>query len=298
MSDKSFSKKQIELRITLAEGSFGGKGSEVVINGLPVDVRVTKTGGAEKPSASISVQGLAYEKMEQLTTLAFRPLKSRKNRVAVFAGDENEGLSQVFAGEIVTAMADFNRAPDVGFLIEAISGYYPQLIAAGPQSVVGDAPVADVIKQQADVMGYDFDNQGVTTRIKNCILNGSPMQKAFQAARQCGATLLIDDTTLVLLPPGKEREGDTIVLSDTSGLVGYPTFDNDGVNAVCLYNKGLKIGGQIEIRSVVPKASGFWRIVKLEHSLSAFTTQPGDWFSSISASYLAENTASNQQGTV
>jgi hypothetical protein len=294
----SFTLKQIEVRITLAAGSFGGKGTEKVFNGLPVTVEVKKTGGDEKPSCDISIGGMAYSDMEQLTTLAFRPLQTRKNLVAVFAGDTESGLSQVFAGEITTASANFNEAPEVKFNIEAISGYYPSLKPAGPQTITGSAPVADIISQQAKEMGYEFRNEGVTTKLTNTILNGTPMQKARAAANQAGATLLIDDMTLVLLPPGKERKGTTVLLSDQSGLMGYPSFSSDGIELDALYNPAFQIGGLVEVKSIVPKASGLWRVTKLEHKLSANDPNADDWTSSIEAVYVSEKTASTPQGTV
>lgn len=294
----SFTHKIIEVRIILAAGSFGGKGTEKVINGLPVTVEVSKTGGDEKPSCKVSIGGMKYDDMEQLTTLAFRPLQTRKNLISVFAGDEESGLTQVFAGEIASASADFNNAPDVKFDIEAISGLYPSLTPAGPQTIAGDASVADIVQQQAQVMGYGFENNGVTAKLTNTILNGSPMQKARAAANQAGVTLLIDDDKLVLLPPGKERKGTTILLSDKSGLSGYPSFSSDGITLESLYNPAFQIGGLVEVQSIVPKASGLWRITKLEHKLAAFDPSADDWTSSIEAVYVSEKTASTPQGSV
>lgn len=293
----SFSIKQIEVRITLSAGSFGGKGTEKVFNGLPVSVEVSKTGGDEKPTCKVSIGGMAYSDMEQLTTLAFRPLQARKNLIAIFAGEAG-ALSQVYAGEITKASADFNNAPDVKFDIEAMSGYYPSLIPAGPQSIVGDAPVADIVSQQAKAIGYEFRNEGVTTSLKNTILNGTPMEKARAAARQAGANLLIDDNTLILLPPGKECKGTTILLSDKSGMIGYPSFSSDGITIDALYNPAFQLNGLIEVKSIVPKASGLWRITKLEHKLAANDPNADDWTSSIEAVYVSENTASTPQGTV
>ena len=294
----SFTLKQIEIRITMAAGSFGGGGTEKVINGLPCEVKVKKTGGDEKPSCNVSIGGMAYNDMEQLTTLAFRPLQTRKNLIAIYAGDTENGLSQVFTGEITSAAADFNVAPDVRFEIEAITGYYPSLKPAGPQTIAGDASVADIVEQQATEMGYAFENGGVTTRLHNTILNGTPMQKAKAAARQAGATLLVDDNTLVLLPPGKERKGTTVLLSDNSGMIGYPTLSSDGISVDALYNPAFKIGGLIEVKSIVPKASGTWRITKLEHTLCANDPDGEDWKSSIDAVYVSDKSASTPQGTV
>ena len=293
----SFTIKQIEVRITLAAGSFGGKGSEKVINGLPVSVDVSKTGGDEKPTCKVSIGGMTYSDMEQLTTLAFRPLQSRKNLIAIFAGEAG-ALSQVFAGEITKASADFNNAPDVKFDIEAMSGFYPSLVPAGPQSIAGNAPVADIISQQAKLMGYEFRNEGVSTNLSNTILNGTPMEKARAAAKQAGANLLIDDNTIILLPPGKERKGTTVLLADNSGMMGYPSFSSDGISVEAIYNPAFQLNGLIEVKSIVPKASGLWRITKLEHKLSANDPGADDWTSSIEAVYVSDKSASTPQGTV
>ena len=293
-----FSVKQIEVRITLGKGTFGGKGSEKVINGLPVRVRISKPGGKDKNKAKIGIGGMAYADMEQLTTLAFRPLQTDKNLIAVYAGDAESGLSQVFSGEITTASADFNRAPDPVFNIEAMAGYYPALIAAGPQSVAGTMSAADFIAMQAQAAGYSFDNQGVTSQIKDCIFNGSPVQKAQSCAAQVGATLLIDDNAFILLPPGQARKGDAVVLTPQTGMIGYPTFSSDGIEVTAVFDPAFQLGGLIQVESVVPKASGVWRITKLEHSLSANEPGDGRWESRIFAAYEANRQASSVQGTV
>ena len=233
----SFTKKKIEVRIALASGTFGGKGTEKVIRNLPVVAEIEKVAGKDKPKTKIVVQGMSYSDMEQLTTLAFQKLSTANNQIAVFAGDEFEGLSQVFAGEITEASADFNKSPDVEFQIQAMAGYYPALIPASPQSYAGDIPVSDIISQQAKIMGYDFKNEGVTTRLKNCILNGSPMMKARSAANQAGSSLLVDDNTLILMPKNGERKGTTVKLTQNSGLIEYPKFNNDGIQVKALFNK-------------------------------------------------------------
>lgn len=293
-----FSIKQIEVRITLAKGSFGGKGTEKVINGLPVRVRISKPGGKDKSKARIAIGGMNYADMEQLTTLAFRPLQTDKNLIAVYAGDADTGLSQIFAGEITTASADFNRTPDVIFNIEAMAGYYPALIAAGPQSVSGSMSAADFIAQQAQAAGYAFDNQGVTAQVQNCIFNGSPVQKAQACAAQVGATLLIDDNTFILLPPGKARKGNAVMLTPQTGMLGYPTFSSDGIEITAVFDPAFKLGGLVQVESIVPKASGVWKVTKLEHSLSANEPGDGRWESRITAAYQASKQASSTQGTV
>ena len=284
----SYTKKQIEVRIALASGSFGGKGTEKVIRSLPVVASIEKVAGKDKPKTKITILGLPYEDMEQLTTLAFQKLKTANNLISVWAGDEQEGLSQVFAGEITEASADFNKSPNVEFNIEAMAGYYPSLIPASPQSYAGDIAVSDIVSQQAGIMGYEFKNEGVTTRMKNCILNGSPMAKARAAANQAGAVLIVDDKQLILMPKNSERKGTTVKLTKTTGLLDYPKFNNDGIQLTAIFNKNFQLGGTIEVESIVPKATGVWKIVKMTHTLAANSPDNGKWQTEIEAQYIGE----------
>jgi hypothetical protein len=288
---KSFTKKVIELQIILGQGDFGGapgeagvSGNTRTIMGLPVEAEIKKPGLPDKNSASIKVTNLRYEDMEQLTMLAFKPLELKKNMIRVRAGDDGGDLSVAFEGEISSASADFNTAPDVVMKFEAQSGIYPQLKAAGPVSVAGEASAAQLIEQQATEMGYKFENQGVSGSVRNAVFNGSPMKKAQDIAAQVGCEMIVDDGIIIIMKPGAARQGNAVLLTRDTGMIGYPTFNQDGIVCRCLYNPELQQGGLIKIDSLVPRASGTWKIVNLTHKWTAFKNGP--WESNIEAHYV------------
>lgn len=291
----SFTQKNIEVRITLDANSFGGKGTEKLISGLPVSVRVTKITGAQASNAQISVSGMAYEDMAQLTTLAFRPLENRNNKIAIYAGDDVEGLSLIFAGEIYTAYADFNSSPVPKFEIEALCGMYGNLKAVGPQTVATNVPVSKLIEQQAKEIGYAFRNEGVTTQITNAIFNGSPVQKMKAMAKHVGADIIIEDNSVLLLPKNVSRKGSPIFISAQSGMIGYPSFSGFGLEVKTIFNPAYLVKSDIEVQSVVPKASGRWRIEKTEHILSANFPKGGPWESALTCTFVSNKTSGAQQ---
>lgn len=125
----SFSIKSIEVRVTLGKGTFSEGGNTKIIEGLACDVAIQKPGLPEKNSASVKIWGLKYEDMAQLTMLAFKPLESQHNLISIKAGVRGQNLALVFAGEITSAFADFNTAPDECMEFEADSGSYPHQIA-------------------------------------------------------------------------------------------------------------------------------------------------------------------------
>ena len=86
-----------------------------------------------------------------------------------------------------------------------------------------------------------------------------------------------------MIPWDKPR-GDAVLLKADSGLIGYPSFTQDGITCTCFYNSRLKLGGQIKIESIVPRATGYWKITKLSHELAAYTE--GRWMSKIDGTYL------------
>lgn len=272
----SFTLKTIKLTLTYS-------GKQQVIEGLACDVNVTKPGLPEKNSASVSVWGLKYAAMEQLTMLAFRPLESEKNQITIEAGTKGEQLHTVFKGEITSASADFNESPDVSMKFECESGAYPQQIAEPVLTVDGEAKASDLFSQFAGGMGYSFKDEGLTTSVKDTWYSGSPFHKAYKLARDIDCELYVDDDEVIVMPLGQARKGNAVLLNKDSGLIGYPVFNQDGISCTCLYNPDLQYGGLVKIESIVPKATGTWRIVKLSHNLSAYKPGGGPWESQIEA---------------
>ena len=283
--------KTIKTTIILGEGEFEGGGNTKIIEGLATTVQVTKAGLPEKNSAEVRIQGLKLSDMEQLTFLSFLPGEYRKNHILIEAGDKGGELSVVFKGDITAASADFSTAPDVTMKFNALTAGWSVLVADSPTSVQGEATAESLIKQFAEQAGFNFINEGVTESVKNATFNGSPVQKAEQVADEVGCELLMDDETWTIQPWDKPR-GDAVLLKSESGMIGYPSFTQDGISCECFYNPRLQLGGQIKIESIVPRASGYWKITKLSHDLAAYTQ--GRWVSRIDGMYLPENAEEEQ----
>ena len=282
---QSYTIKRLRVDVTLGEGTFDGANNTKSFTGLEMTVSIEKPGAPDKNKAKVTITGMALDDMRQMTMLAFKPLQRQKNLLAIYAGDDENGMNMCFAGEITTASADFSGAPTIKMNIEAAAGAYPALKASSPVAVQGTQTAAELVEMFAKESGYAFENKGVTASVKNAVFNGSPIEKAQAVARQVGAELIIDDNTFVLLPWDKGRNGDNAVkMSADAGMLGYPSFGADGISVKCLYNPALELGGLIEVDSVVPGASGTWKITKLTHNLAANSRNSGNWFSEMDAS--------------
>lgn len=275
-----FSVKTVRITIQLRKGEFDNGGNTVIIEGLPVSVTVTKQGGEAKNKASVTVDNLKLETATQLTTLAFKRLETYNNVIQIDAGSQGAELSTIFIGEITSAVPVMSDSKLL-LKIEALAGYYPALIPSTPTSVQENTTVEKLMKQFADEAGYSFENKGITASIANSVFIGSPVEKAKTLARQADVDLLIDDNKFTIQPFEAPKDGQIPLLSRSTGLIGYPSFSNEGINCKSVFNDKLKVGGYFKLESILPHASGEWQITKVEHRLEAYTPNSGTWESDV-----------------
>jgi hypothetical protein len=280
----TFSAKTIRVTVTLGQGVFSEGGNTRIIEGLATQALVEKPGLPDKNNARVSIQGLNYAAIAEMTMLAFRPQESHRNLIRIEAGEQGRALSTVFSGEILSATADFNAAPDVRMEFVADTGSWPQQIAASPVTTDGVAQAEKLFAQFSAEAGYAYRNEGVTASVSNAWFSGSPIAKMQKLARDIGCELIIDDEEVVTMNANTPRAGNAVLLSKDSGLIGYPNFNQDGIVCKCFFNPHLKFGGLVRVESLVPRATGSWRISKLTHALAAYSDGP--WESSIEAEYV------------
>lgn len=277
-----FTKKKIRLEITLQYGKFGNGTNTVVIEDLPMSVSIKKEGFPSMNTAKIFVTGLSSELMEALTFLNYRILTINRNYISIYAGDES-GMSLAFAGEISLAKPNFNNAPSVRMEFDAFTGYSSRMVAAPPLSIKGNIPVSDICSQIAEKMGFNFVNDGVNKIAKNPRLSGSDMNKLINLAKDYNIGITVDDGTVRIFNKGAS---DRVMLSvsDENGLIGYPSFEQNGISCSVEYTPNVRLWDKFEIQTVLSKASGQWFIQSIEHRLDA-NIQGGLWQTDLKGSY-------------
>lgn len=280
----SFIKRSIEIHLTLSKGNFGD-GNTKVIRDLGMSASVQKLGPPDFPKASVEIYGMALDEIQALTSLSFHPFKTSRNFINIYAGDNVSGMSEVFAGSIVSAHGDFSGCPEHKLVIDAEAGFWGRVYAQGPGVVSGVQDAASYVARQAAAAGMTFSNEGVSARLRNCIFHGSPIEQARQVAAQIGADLLIDDEQMILLPKNGHRKGMIPLLSAQSGLLGYPAVTGDGIECRSIFNPAYRFAGLFRLETVVPKAKGEWRCVKLTHKLAANMAKDCPWESTLTGYY-------------
>lgn len=277
----SFTEKQLVVTILL-------DGEQLSFPGFATTVHIQKQGAPELPRANVQIFGLSEAKLAQLTLLSFDGLSLRPNRIQIMAGDSESGMSICFEGEITNSAPDFNAAPSPVLNIEAITAAYPKLLPQSPVSISGSQAVEDLMESLASEAGLTFRNEGVSTSLSNCTINGDPISKMQWVADTIGADLIFDDKAVILVPrDGTRGQLLTVTaINSQTGQIGYPSFDSMGIRCSCFFRPDLMVAGYCRIESSLPRASGVWKIYSVDHDLSANLPSGGPWTSTIAGTWM------------
>lgn len=289
----SFSnKKQLRFVITLGTGKFGSSNNDTVtLQGFRAIAEIDKAGGMMMGTLKAKIYGVTQADMNSITTLQWKPQTWIPNTVEVFAID-GTAETLIFAGNIINAWADYQSMPDVFLHIQAQAAFYGGLKAIPPRSFKGAIDVAQIMSQIAVDLGCTFENNGVGTQLTDVYLPNTALEQAKDLARAAGCNLYLDDKVLAITPPNVPRKAPIPVISPSSGLIGYPTFDGVGVNFQVLFNPGVTFGGLIRLESSIKdtlekaaipidgRAIGEWIVTSVAHRLES--EKPGGaWYSTI-----------------
>jgi hypothetical protein len=242
-------------------------------------------GGEAQNEARIKIYGLPLNVINQLTVVGCLQNQIRsKNRITVFAGDTPDAMTMVYSGTIFEAYGDFNSAPDVALEITAHASMEAAMTIAKATSLKDVAKVEFVMKQLANSIGYELQNDGVTETVTGYFY-GAVKSQIDQCAREAGIEYSFDTTKKLLkIRPmfgSFDKGSPPVVVSPSTGMVGYPTASSAGLIVKTLFNPKIKLGHQIEIKgSQVTAANGVWTVNQVSHELES-NVQNGRWFTNI-----------------
>lgn len=278
----SFTRKRIDVTVTLGTGQFGDSGSNVVtLSGLRVHAGIQVYGGEAMPQAQLRIFGLPLDMINQLTTIG--PINSAimfNNAVLVAAGDDETGMQTIYSGTIWQAWGEFQGTPDAPLNITGLGGLAAALKPVGALSYPGSADVATIMQTLAQSMGLAFENNGVSVQLSNPYFPGTALAQLRACARAADIYFAIDRGTLAIWPKDGARGGDEPLISPATGMVGYPTFASNGLSLTTLFNPSIKPGGVVQVDSALKVACGKWTVLQVSHSLQSETPN-GQWFTTI-----------------
>ncbi len=276
-----FLRKCIDLKFELLNKAFAATGQNIVtLKGMRVSAQISKAGGMGHNCAQVRVFGLSMSLANQISTLGKVPYKERGNKITILPYDEGTMPAVAFYGDISQAWVDMQSAPDVSLTVEAFTGMVEQMRPLPPTSYAGAVDAATVLASIAGQMSWTFKNNGASVMLSNPYYAGTGREQAYACAHDAGINITMDDgDVLEIWPEGGSRGGAVPLVSADTGMVGSPSYTQQGLSVQCLYNPAIQSGGKIKVQSgILPQANGTWWVQSLAHNIES-ETPGGAWFS-------------------
>ena len=286
----SYQQRLLQFAVTLAPnqgtgqpvGFAGSNSNTATFEGFRASVRIENVGAPAKVRARALIYGMNDSTMQQLAVLGIVFNSVQKNSIVISAGNPKSGFSPVFGGTIWSAMPEYNKAPDVPFVLEAQSGYINQVVPIPASSFPQPTDVATMMAGFAAQIPVGFENNGVTVQLPPSYFPGTLEQQIRRAARAANinAEIVDGDTKLAIWPMGGSRTTLTSspLVSKDTGMIGYPTLSPNGYMIVKkIFDPQISFGGTIQVQSSrVPQANRSWVVQKMDLELDSLIPK-GHW---------------------
>lgn len=266
----AFTEKSLIVTLILGQGEFEGGGNTKTISGLRVSATIHMQGGVSQGYGQITIWGLPLSTMNQLSNVGSTWAgRQYRDRIIIKGGDVGKE-SEIYQGDIVIAMVDGNAQPEVSLQVTTQPCVYYRLAPTTPISINGSSDVAGMMKTLAGKMGLTFENSGVASKISNAYYAGSAWAQAAALARDAGIEWIVDKGKMIIVPANGNRETSSIpVISPSTGMVGYPVFNQSQVIIRALYNPAVQFQGLVKIESSLTGANGTFRVVTVTYELES-----------------------------
>lgn len=275
----------VERLINVGFSLTSGVGSTQTITGKRVFCKIVNAGSPSMGTADVTIYGLPLSMMNQLSTIGTQINLINKNSITIEAGDKQSGMSLVFKGTISLAWVDAQAQPEVSFRISAFAGQFEAINPVEPTSNETDTDVAQTMQQIAKQAGLSFENNSVNAKIGPQYLPGTAREQIMRLAQAAGIMWTIENDTLAIWNAGQSRNGNSVILSPKTGMVGYPAFNQAGVIVRSIFNPNLKLGSKITVQSELTPATGDWSVYNLGHDIESQVPN-GQWFSIVQANRM------------
>lgn len=281
----SFIAKRLRVTLILADSanvSFTATGDNTL---TLIDNRMSArvmSNARQATQMSLKIWGMTLVDMNAMTAAWLDPNAIRNNLVTLEA-DSGDGFRPVFNGTILEAQPDFRSGPDVSFQILATIRYFQQINIVEPLSIKGDADIGVLGRYIADKLEMSYEQSpDVKATLTDPYFPGSLWTQLNSICKAARVDYYFQGDKLVFAPLSQAfDQKPAVVLSPTTGLLGYPMYTRRGLNVSAIFDAAFLCGTAITIQdSIVKGANGNWYPYSIEHTLEAVMSN-GKWNSSL-----------------
>lgn len=265
-----------------------GNGEAITIdNSLRVSFDCAKSISDKPNQAKLMIYNLSVSNIEKALNGDFK-------RAVLSVGYQS--LNQLFVGDITKATVK-RSGVDFILTLECADGFSAYKNGRIKLSLEHGATDKDIVKNLTEtfqgVQVGQVDIPNVRKLPRGRVLNGDTREILNKIANNSQADWCIQDNEFIFLPKNKVLKNQAVVLSQESGMINSPQRTDDGLELDCLLNTELKIGGLVEVKSIIKSFNGFYKIVKIKHTGDSHSN---DWKSQLTV--VAGNyTAVEEKGT-
>jgi hypothetical protein len=269
------SERLFDRRYEFRFGPAGGEGKSFVGGpggGLELSFEVSKSLKKSANKAKVTVHNLTDKsigELEEKGTVIQLLAGYKDNMALLFTGQiAKKGVVSTWDGKtITTEISAGDGELDLAKTRSDIS------LAAGTTS-------ADVLRALISKMGIGEGNVGelpTKTYLGAFVHSGWAKDAIARVCRDIGVSWSIQDGVFQALAPSAAKTGEeAVLLSASTGLIGAPTREKEGIQAVSLMQPRLKPGGLVRVES--RWVTGDYKITEVAHK---GTFRSGDWYSEI-----------------
>ena len=282
----SFVHRRINVSFSFGQGNTGQAGSRTsTLTGKRISAKISLAGAINKGTASLQIYGMTLSEMNALSKTGWTVLEARPNTILVEAGDDENGMSEVFTGTIIYAWPDMTNQPNVVFRVEAQSGSFDGVRPAKPTSFKGPTPFKTAAQSIAQKFfkPRQIELGNITQMLDSPYFYGSALSQ-FASLAKAARVQWIDENekTLAAWPNQQARAGGSGIISKETGMVADPIGTQDGILVRQLFSKPFAYGTNVTVKSIIDAANGVWSIRRVEYSLESEMPH-GEWFMTLDA---------------
>jgi hypothetical protein len=296
----SFTEKQLRTTFTLGDKTAtfqGTAANQLVLAGMRTVASLQGALGYLW-QMDLQVYGMRQQDMNALSVIGVldKPTQIGQNSV-LLEGNQGDGSGwfKIFDGIIIEGGPEYRTMPEVYFHCQAVPGaYYAGQQPTAPLSYKGSTSIVTIAGQIASKLGVQLKTNGVSGTLPNGgYFPKTPIDQLDYLKSKSGTfdyTIDPGTNTLNLFPVNQQTKQvsprsdvPVLVISPSTGLIGYPTAEVMGIGVVALFHPTLlNLGTQFHVTdSEIAGANGYWLAYQQSLALEAFKLGGNQWFASM-----------------
>lgn len=187
-------------------------------------------------------------------------------RVIVEVGRESTGLSLLYSGIIFRS--SITQPPDAVLSMRALTGQFQKgdIVA---RNATATASLSRIAEQVATDLGVSLVFEATDVQVANYAFTGAALRQVNKLQELGPVDAYVDGNRLIVKDTGTPLAGRLRRLNADTGMIGVPTFTEQGAKITFLYDSQTVLGGQLDVTSrQYPALTGQYVIYRLNYNIT------------------------------